>query len=336
VKFLPTVPPARHPEAFGAQLSSWTKAYRIDCIVPTCEEIFWLAGLNLSARIFSQPLEQLAQLHHKFHFTLIAQQHGLKTPGTLLVNSPEAGIAASREFPNWVAKPAFSRFGQRTILGSHQTAWNRFTPSPDRPWVIQEFIAGQELSTYSLFAHGRLLAHVAYSCPVRSRHGAGTKFASLPPDSTLRLVEALGRGIDYTGQLAFDWIQSEHELYAIDCNPRATSGVHLIPRRVLASALLDTGQSCWVTPAGIVRQLTLGALIQTWNHPAKIGGVLKDAFTGAEVLYTLTDPGPWFGAFISLGHFTYVALRQKISLNEAITADIEWNGQPIQTIPSAS
>ena len=308
-----------------------------------------MAGLNLPVRIFSQPLEQLAQLHHKLQFTLIAQQYGLKTPATLLVNSPEAAVAASREFPNWVAKPAFSRFGQRTVLGSLQTdftedhkghedgtEWNRCTPSIDRPWVIQEFIAGQELSSYSLFAHGRLLAHVAYGCPVRSRHGAGTKFVSLPPDSTRRLVEPLGRAIDYTGQLAFDWIQSEHELYAIDCNPRATSGVHLIPRRVLASALLDTGQSCWVTPAGIIRQLTLGALIQNWNRPAKMGGVLKDAFTGAEVLYTLSDSGPWFGAFISLGHFAYVALRQKISLNEAMTADIEWNGQPIQTIPSAS
>jgi hypothetical protein len=67
-----------------------------------------------------------------------------------------------------------------------------------------------------------------------------------------------------------------------------------------------------------------------------MGGVLKDAFTGAEVLYRVTDPGPWFGSFISLSHFTWLALRQKISLSEAMTADIEWNGQPIQTIPSAS
>ena len=336
MRFLPTAAPARQPKLFGAQLSKWIGDYHIDCIVPTSEEVFWLAGLNLPTRIFSKSLEQLAQLHHKFHFTLIAREHGLNTPATLLVDSPKAAVAATRKFDDWVAKPAFSRFGQRTILGKRIIEWDGCAPTIRHPWVVQQFIAGQELSTYSLFTRGRLLAHVVYRCAVRSRYGAGTKFVSLPPDSTRRLLERFGRAIDYTGQLAFDWIQSEHELYAIDCNPRATSGIHFIPHRALVSALFDAGEACWVTPAGIVRQLTLGALIQAWNRPGEIGGVLKDAFTGAEVLYTSTDPGPWFGAFLSLGYFTRVALRQKISLSEAMTADIEWNGDPIHSSPSDS
>ncbi|MBF4573871.1 ATP-grasp domain-containing protein [Herbiconiux sp. VKM Ac-1786] len=155
-----------------------------------------------------------------------------------------------------VLKPTFSRFGTRTrVIEPHQ-------PLPDLPrvtrherWVLQEHVEGTEFCTYAVAIEGRLTAFVAYR-PVwragrRGDTGAGVAFERLDPATApvreaRRIAARLAAALTLTGQFGLDLMHrpprpgdagagagarvgadAEARVVVLECNPRATSGIHL-------------------------------------------------------------------------------------------------------------
>ncbi|MNC11216.1 hypothetical protein D3C75_589070 [compost metagenome] len=349
------VPPPRHsPEAYIDQLAGLVEKLHIDVLIPLCEEIFYIsAGLARirGCRVLSAERETLARLHHKGDFIAWARGLGFTVPETRLLRSPEEWRAqtdeAARIREAWVYKPAYSRFASKVILpgntaiGEEGIAGSRSFAAPRgissaTPWVAQQYIKGEAICTYSVVHQGEVVAHAAYGSRYRTgRAGASVYFEHLEHPAAFDWVQRFSRAIGFSGQIGFDFIQAEEgTLYPIECNPRATSGIHLFAAEDgLVQALLNPGQLVQAeivsTPRSGKRAMLALPMLACGLRPgpaglAEWGRALRKA---EDVIFRKNDIGPIREQLRVVYHAYRLARRNKISVTEALTEDIEWNGE---------
>ena len=234
-------------------------------------------------------------------------------------------------FPAYLLKPAYSRFATQIITNCGPRAGQRplesCRPTPAQPWLVQQYIAGESICSYSTLHGGHVTAHCAYITPHKVNHGSGVQFESIDGAETLAIVRRLGAALGYTGQLSLDFIQGEGGLYLLECNPRATSGVHLIDSDALIGGLTDPGRPTWVEPAGRRRQLTLALLASGLLQPRGWPAMLRDAARVSDVIYDRADLLPALTQLRAALTFAAIGRRKRIGLVAAMTDDIEWNGE---------
>lgn len=273
-----------------------------------------------------------------------------------------------------VFKPAYSRFASQVILPFKDTAdthtesstWGararqavsmRLNQKEGRkseisrahalrevsascPWVAQEFITGQAWCTYSIVHEGKLIAHAAYACHYRTgQAGACVHFQQAEHPALLDWVRRFTAEIGYTGQISFDFIQAEDgTLYAIECNPRVTSGVHLFePGDGLAEALTQPDIAVLsdriVMPrkgsAAMIKLAMVGSGFK-YVRGARTWRRWKDALRGArDVIRRPEDPKPFIEQLRMMHSIWQRSRRLGMTVTQALTEDIEWNGERI-------
>lgn len=328
-------PPRQAPAAFVAALVAAVARLGVALVIPTCEEVFYVALAHgaAGARLLCPPLPELAGLHHKGAFQRRAAALGLETPRTALARSREELLALLPDFPRYVVKPVYSRFATEVITNRGPYAGLRpldgCRPTPARPWLVQEFVAGEAVCSYSVLHGGRVTAHCAYATPHTAGQGAGTAFVSVDGGPSLEVARALGAATNYTGQLSLDFIRAPGgALVLLECNPRATSGAHLIRRDRLVGALLDPGQATWVEPAGRRRQVAAATMPLVAARALRGGGprALLEAARVPDVILADGDPLPALAQVVQAARFLALSRRKGIGLLAATTDDIEWNG----------
>ena len=119
--------------------------------------------------------------------------------------------------------------------------------------------------------------------------------------------------------MSFDFIEKNGKYYVIECNPRATSGAHLLANN-LAEIFFDA--QLIEKPKFLAKGLKLPILI---NKPSLIFS--KSFHSIRDVLFDSNDMMPMFMQVISIFEIIILAWREKLSLLEATTYDIEWNGE---------
>ena len=239
-----------------------------------------------------------------------------------------------------VLKPAYSRFATATRLPphSHQT-WQTLVPTPVAPWVAQTYLHGDHFCTYSVAHHGRLLAHATYPVRWKAGQGATMVFETFEHPQILAWVETFINRTQFHGQIAFDFIQPMGgEPLAIECNPRATSGVHLFSGDpCLVDALLGNATHL-ITPApGRPAMLALALLLYGPAHlrsTAQLRQWIETLLRGRDVIFRRDDPRPWFAQFATLYQFWRWSVQSRVNLIAATTLDIEWNGEPLAELPT--
>ena len=88
-------PPRTNFAQFRDHLAALALRTGADLIVPTCEEVFYVAAAEPGVPVFAPPLATLRDLHSKARFIDLARQTGLDVPETRLVTDPGAEAAAS-------------------------------------------------------------------------------------------------------------------------------------------------------------------------------------------------------------------------------------------------
>ncbi|MBB6696043.1 ATP-grasp domain-containing protein [Cohnella xylanilytica] len=351
-------PAEDHPRFVGA-LIEIARANGIDVLVPTCEEIFHLSRelhrFDGVCRVFAAPLGELDRLHHKGSFIRAAEDAGLAVPATEPVESPD-GWLPLLEDPRFadglVLKPAYSRFASRTLLldpsrgpisfASRQEIVRKLKEaqaSQARPWVAQRLLRGEEWCTYSVAHEGIVAAHVAYRSRFRAGRGASIHYAAEKEPRLLEWVRRFAKHTGFSGQLAFDFIRTSDGVFLpLECNPRATSGIHLFGAEGrLAEAILAPGallaEGRVAEPAAKDgRGAMLSAAMLSYGLTQaigrrKLGEWLRAYRSGRDVVYRRDDPKPFAEQFRLLAWTWRVARRRSLSMQEASTIDIEWNGE---------
>lgn len=320
-------------ERYGEQVLDLIRDFQPELIVPTCEEVFYLARLleNRPERdlLFAPGLDQLTAAHSKSRFAEIATELGAGADENIVIDTPEALAAFPHDPRDFVFKAVYSRFASRVLIGPERKALAEIDPTPATPWLAQTRIVGEEFCVYAVAHHGRMVACSAYRNIMRA--GAGTSICYEPVDAPdiADFVARFAERMNWHGQMSFDFIRTpEGRLVAIECNPRATSGLSLFhPDDGLVPAIIDG------TPARPASRGRLG-IKGTMALVGILGLVglvprqpfLKRIFTSADAL---SFPGEWslfHGQVLSVAQFALVALRQRCSILEATTYDMEWNG----------
>ncbi|AXE36730.1 ATP-grasp domain-containing protein [Chromobacterium phragmitis] len=308
---------------------------KIDLVLPTCEEAFYLASGRggLPCRVLTSDFDLMHRLHHKYQFARMSAGWAAPAPETRLLESQAAVMRMSHAAPGWVFKPVYSRFASRALLRPSAAQLKRVHPTPSHPWVAQRYVPGKEHCSYSLLVDGRLTAHACYHPRHRVGRGSGIWFEPTDPAPIRAFVEQFGAATGYNGQVGFDFIETQDGCCRVlECNPRATSGVHLFSDQPLQliDALLGNAPECApLSPTGGPSMVGLAMLLFAAPRRGLSRAFWKDFAAARDVLLRKGDPGPLPAQLIALLEIASRALLRRRGLLAAATADIEWDGDPM-------
>ncbi|GLS22307.1 hypothetical protein GCM10007874_53250 [Labrys miyagiensis] len=321
-------PPRQQPAAFARAVAELVAREGIERVIPTCEEVFYLAAAREQGHalpLFAPGFETLRRLHDKHAFITLAAGLGLPVPHTQLLESREQAMALAPLARDLVFKPAFSRFGTETLVGERP---DRVSPTPQRPWVAQERLQGEEFCLYAVASAGRLDAFCAYRPLYRLGRASSFYFEPVAAPDGEALVRRVTGALAYTGQIAFDAIRTpDGRLLPIECNPRATSGVHLLAGTPgFAACLTGEAQAGALAapdgPAMLGLAMVLIALPR--QRFGRIGAWRRDHARARDVLAGFK--GRTLG---TLAQQVLESARRRVPLRAIATHDIEWGGEPI-------
>jgi predicted ATP-grasp superfamily ATP-dependent carboligase len=332
--------PRSNPALWVKSLQHLIEAQGIDLILPTCEEAFYLSHaldrLNPRCRVMTSDFATMHRLHHKFQFAKMTSEWPVSAPETWLLNSTEDILAMSAKADELVFKPVYSRFASRTLLRPDREALKNIQPTGEQPWVAQRFIVGKEHCSFSLLVKGKLTAHACYHPTYRVGSGSGIYFQPSNPPQIRAFLEKFGSSTGYTGQVGFDFIETpKGDFYVLECNPRATSGVHLFDDqpRELISALLGAAPNGLLLPSPAPRMVALAMLFFAAPRHLFDTTFWRDFMRARDVVIRRGDYKPLPAQISGLLEIALRAVLRRRGLLAAATADIEWDGQPLDTRP---
>lgn len=321
---------------YAAAVAALVRREAPDLIVPTCEEVFFLAAIRdlrgNDIPLFAPHFDVLAKVHNKADFAGLAAGLGADPPLTLRFDARVDLSSLPGPVESFVFKPVWSRFGSRVLIRPSAADIAKLRPSPADPWVAQRYLPGEEISVFAVAHAGRLLALQSYRPAYRVGHGAAVAFAAVEVPAVQRFVSGLVSRLKWTGQISFDFRRDDAgELHVIECNPRTTSGVHFFgPGGGLARSFLD-GALAQPTLMGAMT-LPLAMLAYGLPHALRENGIgqwWRDFRQMQDISRWPGDRNLLLPQLLALGEIAIKAVREGRGLVETSVRDIEWDGEPL-------
>ncbi len=320
---------------FISTLEKIIKENKINFLIPTCEEIFYIAKflpqLSKLCQVFCSPFEQMMRLHNKWSFFELQKKHQIPTPVSFLIH--QTSDLNNPLLPDeYILKPVFSRSSQFVKKVQKNKAPPTLEYSPNNPWMAQKWIYGKHFCSYSICHQGDLTAHSCYGVRFTVDQHSCISFLHIEHLKIFEWVKKFVHLENYTGQIAFDFIETEEgDLFAIECNPRTTSGLHLFnEHKEIHEAFFEPDYPTIQPSIGVQRQLFIGMLLFGWKkHNWHLGRLnyFKELLLVRDTLFSWQDPLPYLTLPLMLGVYLSNAFRTKKSLVNSFTEDIEWNGE---------
>ena len=336
--------PRKQTEAFVSEVERIANEAEIDAIVPAFEEAFYIATqherLSRAARVFTAPFATLARLHDKIAFQHLASDLGLPVPETVVATSDEELADAISGLDRYFARAAFSRGGVTLLTNTGPLAGamgiTDAHPRPESPWLVQAFVDGETVCTYSTVHDGRISSHLMYRIPRQWHHSTGIEFESIDAAESLALIEPLVAELGYSGQISFDFIVTDDGLSFVECNPRATDGLLLLPEGELARGLLDRDADTFLMPPGHSVQLELAVLADGFADRLKrLPRSIRDLARVHDAGDGWHDPLPTLYSALAVAHFAGESVKEHEKLFVAMAGDMNWDGEPIAGMSDA-
>jgi predicted ATP-grasp superfamily ATP-dependent carboligase len=297
------VPEARDP-GYAEALLDIARRERVDVFVPVSSPAASVPDaqarklLDGVCEVLHGDVESIEMLDDKVSFAQAAASLGLRVPDSHRITDPEQVVEF--DFPadrtyilkrvayNPVGRLDLTRLSASTP--ERNAAFARSLPiSEDDPWVLQEFVEGQEYCTHSTVRDGRMQV---YGCCLSS--ACQVNYGHVEHPEILRWVTHFVSSLRLTGQVSFDFIESaDGTVYAIECNPRTHSAITMFyddPR--LAGAYL-TDNHPLVTPGKDARP-TYWSYHELWRLLTQPGRsrTLARISRGTDAIFDRRDPLP--------------------------------------------
>jgi hypothetical protein len=332
--------PNADPAQYTRDLAQIIEQERVDIVVPISEEAIHAMAVRdhvpADVRFYSPPRDMLMHLHDKLSFAHIARSEQMHVPATFSLGDPQA-VALARRQPV-VIKPTHACAG----IGLRMLAAGAPLPSVAEtgPAIVQSFVDGRHLSSFSIAEQGRLLGTVVYQGTVFSGTVAICFQRVEQPPGMLEQIERLVHRMQFSGFIAFDFIvDADQRPWVIECNPRLTSGVHFVEHEDLALAVLDPGrvETLHFRPERLFQQFytVLTETQKAMFNRRRFVLNLRQLRTAHDVVWRRDDPLP----FLLMTPVCYQMLARTIfrgeSFGEAATRDIAWFGDIDEPQPDA-
>ena len=164
-------------------------------------------------------------------------------------------------FDRYFARAVFSRGGVALLTNTGPLAGlldrRRAIRRRRQPWLVQPFVEGETVCTYTTVHDGRSARTCMYRIPRQWHHSTGIQFESVDGLESLRLIEPIVAELGYTGQISFDFLVTDDGLSFVECNPRATDGLLLLELRAARARAARAGRRHLPVAAGETTQLDL-------------------------------------------------------------------------------
>ncbi|BAU11807.1 hypothetical protein LEP3755_23100 [Leptolyngbya sp. NIES-3755] len=231
-----TVPaPKQDSEAFIQALVDIVQRENIDFFVPVTSPIesyyCSLAKPELSKYCevlhFDVGITQL--LDDKFELSEKARSLNLTAPKTYRITDPQQVLDFEFDSSQYILKSIAYNSVHRLDMTKYpleskaaMKAHLATLPiSEDNPWILQEFISGQEYCTHSTVRDGKVRLH----CCAKSS-AFQVNYEQVENSEIQAWVTTFVKALNLSGQISFDFIESSSgEVYAIECNPRTHSAI---------------------------------------------------------------------------------------------------------------
>lgn len=314
-KYIKIPAPALHPNEFKITLSEIIENEKISDIIPTSEESFYLSMIkdDLKCKVWVSDFSLMDKLHNKLSFIDFAKS---------IFNVPETiNLHNFNDYSNsksYVFKPIYTRFGRHIFIDKSYNQIDKFIKKPNN-WIAQQKLDGELICSYSIYDKGELKTNILYKPSYFYKGGAGMHFEQISNEELKSIIKQFGNDINYTGQISFDFIISNNTPFLIECNPRGTSGAHLIGEQLA---------DCFFSKDEIIienqknRALKLPILIE---KPWAL--FEKDFRSAKDVVFDWQDILPFFGQVFSVFEFLYKKTQTGLPLSDVMTYDIEYNGE---------
>lgn len=328
--------PTFSPLAFIEDIERIIQKEQVDIVIPTCEETFYLSffkkRLEDKCFVLVDSFETLSLLHNKFHFIEYVKKQNILVPSTKRIQTQEElqDILQNTKEKK-VLKPVFSRFSSRVLIWSPNMNIPKIEISKEQPWVMQEFIKGKQICSYSVCEKGKVLHTSLYMTEYTAGKGATIHFEPFYHKQTEKFIEQICSSLQFTGQISFDFILNEDgELFPIECNPRTTSGIHLFSDQECLHLLFEKDIPSEKLDSH--KMLFLPMLLEGSKHLHSFSKIKKwlHSFRNAkDIMWDKKDMKPFFYQFALIFFLWIDSRKHKKSILEMTTYDIEWNGDDI-------
>lgn len=311
--------------------------HQIDLIIPCFEEIFYIAKiahhLPKSTKVFMDEFELLVKLHNKYEFINLVKSMGLSHPKTYLVDNELQLRTLFENNRPLVFKRVYSRFSDNVIV--NPTSFEQLASlslGPSDLWLGQEYIEGRQICTYSVVRKGQLLCHVNYLTELT--HGQGTSVASisLKNQKIVNWIKTFVSKLNFTGQISFDFIEkSNGEIFPIECNPRATSGIFFFSDVQKFGDCFEREAEEFIEPPANIHKISslvvLLKFLKNVKNKNSRSTIWQAYRKGQDVAFKWNDLSPFFWRFACIVGLVRYSKRNKLSTLQAATDDIAFNGE---------
>lgn len=230
-----TVPaPEKDSDGYCQGLLKIVRDHDIDVFIPVSSPIASyydsLAKKTLDPYCQSIHLEpeETAILDDKYAFCSKAAELGLSAPKVFRITDPQQILDfdfeqdGSQYIIKSIPYDSVLRLDLTLLPFDGMEAYVRALPiSEEKPWVMQEFIRGQEYCFHATVREGKIRLHCcSESSPFQ------INYQQVGNPAIYEWVKTLVREMNLTGQVCFDMIQTESGIvYPIECNPRLHSAI---------------------------------------------------------------------------------------------------------------
>lgn len=233
-----TVPnPKQDPQGFIQGLVDIVQREQVDIFIPVTSPIeSYYASvakpeLSQFCEVFHFDVEMTEKLDNKFEFNEMASAIGLPTPRTVRITDPQQILDfdfeqdGSQYILKSIAYDSVHRLDMtRYPMASREETIAHLSHIPissANPWILQQFLPGQEYCTHSTVRNGQITLHC---CSKSSAFQVNYEQVDHP--KILQWVTRFVEAYQLTGQVSFDFIeQADGTVYAIECNPRTHSAI---------------------------------------------------------------------------------------------------------------
>ena len=303
----------------------------IDLVIPVSEEALFTSRIGPKlpegVKLFGPGFEQMAKLHDKLGFARLCHAIGLSAPETYPADSPEAVHLAQRS--DFVIKPIHGCSGIGVRL---KAAGDPLTATDARRSnLIQQRLYGRQISSFSIVRDGEVQATGLYEGDVYLGTVSVRCRRIDEMDAVHDWISTFAAAESYSGFLSLDFFVAEDGTpSAIECNPRLTSGIHLLHRKRVAA--LVTGaepKSPVFKPQKAFQDGHAAMTVAVGNigRPLTYLKTLGKVLTTKDVMFDWRDPLPFFLMTPMSWDTVRQGLFEGIPLADAVTRDILWQGE---------
>ncbi|MGK7904302.1 MAG: ATP-grasp domain-containing protein [Hormoscilla sp.] len=314
VKGFFTVPaPEKDPNGYCQGLLDIVKKEKIDVFIPVSSPVASyydsiaksLLSPHCEALTFDPEITQM--LDDKFTFCQKARELGLTAPKAFLITDPEQVLNfdfaadGSQYIIKSIAYNSVYRLDLTKLPMSSKEEMASFVKglpiSKSQPWIMQEFIRGQEYCTHSTVRKGIVRLHCcSESSPFQ------VNYEQVDNQEIFQWVQQFVKALNLTGQFSLDVIVTEDgKVYPVECNPRTHTAITMFYNHPgVANAYLFDSKEDGELPIQPLPESkpTYWAYHELWRLTGiRSWGQLKGWFNkiikGTDAMFQLHDPLPF-------------------------------------------